>query len=105
MNNRYWSILNCPSFRKHDINKFSESEVTCRQVWWPILGISALYLTNQVHTYSSEHTHTVNTHSEQWAAILLRRPRNSWGFGALIKGLTSVVVMKVEESAGIHSKI
>ncbi len=35
----------------------------------------------------------------------LWRPRKSWGFGALLKGLTSVVVLKVEESAGFHSKI
>ncbi len=42
---------------------------------------------------------------EQWAAILLQRPRNSWEFGALLKGFTSVVVLMVEESAGIHSKM
>ncbi len=46
------------------------------------------------------HTHTVNTHPEQWAAILLWHPGNSWGFGALLKGLTSVMGLKVEESAG-----
>ncbi len=35
----------------------------------------------------------------QWAAILLRRSGfGSWVFGALLKGLTSV--LKVEESAG-----
>ncbi len=33
-------------------------------------------------------------------AILLRHPGSSWGFGALLKGLTSVAVLKVEESAG-----
>ncbi len=43
----------------------------------------------QVHTHSSEHTHTVNTHLEQWAVILLWRPESSWWFGALLKGLTS----------------
>ncbi|MCJ8740883.1 hypothetical protein PDJAM_G00064250, partial [Pangasius djambal] len=32
----------------------------------------------------------------------LRRPGSSWGFGALPKGLTSVVVLRQEESAG-HS--
>ncbi len=32
---------------------------------------------------------------------MLRRPGSSWGFGALLKG-TSVVVLKVEESA-VHS--
>ncbi len=46
------------------------------------------------------HTHTVNTHPKQWAAILLRHLGSSWGFGVLLKGLTSVMVLKVEESAG-----
>ncbi len=45
----------------------------------------------------------VNTHPEQWAAIL-RRPGSSWGIGALLKGLTSVVVLKVERAlVVIHS--
>ncbi len=52
------------------------------------------------HTHTHTHTHTVNTHPEQWAAILLRHPGSSWGFGALLKHLTSVMVLKVEESAG-----
>ncbi len=52
------------------------------------------------HTVVNTHTHTVNTHPKQWAAILLRRLGSSWGFGVLLKGLTSVMVLKVEESAG-----
>ncbi len=44
----------------------------------------------------------VNTHLEQWAAIL-RRPGSSWGIGALLNGLTSVVVLKVERALVIHS--
>ncbi len=44
----------------------------------------------------------VNTHPEQWAAIL-RRPGSSWGIGALLKGLTSVVILKVERALVIHS--
>ncbi len=44
----------------------------------------------------------VNTHPEQWAAIL-QRPGSSWGIGALLKGLTSVVVLKVERALVIHS--
>ncbi len=44
----------------------------------------------------------VNTHLEQWAAIL-RRPGSSWGIGALLKGLTSVVVLKVERVLVIQS--
>ncbi|KAB5540146.1 hypothetical protein PHYPO_G00098460 [Pangasianodon hypophthalmus] len=50
------------------------------------------------------------THNLQVASLtatllrtfLLRRPGSSWGFGALLKGLTSVVVLRVGESAG-HS--
>ncbi len=38
----------------------------------------------------------------QWEAIL-RRPGSSWGIGALLKGLTSVVVLKVERALVIHS--
>ncbi len=42
-------------------------------------------------------THTaVNTHPEQWAAIYAAAPGSSWGIGAVLKGLTSVVVLKVE---------
>ncbi len=33
---------------------------------------------------------------------MLRRPGSSWGFGALLKG-TSVVVLKVERALYIHS--
>ncbi len=29
---------------------------------------------SKVHTHSSEHTHTVNTHPEQWAAIYAAAP-------------------------------
>ncbi len=57
------------------------------------------------HTWSSGHTHThthleqwTHTHLEQWAADTwssgqptLRCPGSSWGFGALLKGLSSVV--------------
>ncbi len=52
---------------------------------------------SKVHIHSSEHTHTVNTHPEQWAAIYAAAPGSSWGFGALLKG-TSVVVLKVERA-------
>ncbi len=33
----------------------------------------------------------MHTHLEQRAARQMRRPGSSWGFGALLKGLTSVV--------------
>ncbi len=51
------------------LNK-SESDVTCGQVWLPILGICALQLTHPKCTHTAvnththrEHTHTVNTHT------------------------------------------
>ncbi len=118
------------SHRHIQIYQINKSEVTCGQVWCPILGICALHLTHpsaktqqwtharthahththahmharthaRTHTHTHTHTHTVNTNAEHWAAILLRR--SSWGFGALLKGLTSVVVLKVERALVIHS--
>ncbi len=47
-------------------------------------------------THSSEHTHTQWTHTRSSGQPYCC----SWGFGALLKGLTSVVVLKVEEIAG-----
>ncbi len=48
----------------------------------------------------------MNTHPEQWAANAAA-PREQFGaprgFGALLKGLTSVVVLKVERALDIHS--
>ncbi len=49
----------------------------------------------QTHT----HTHTLWTHT--WFSgqpFMLRRPGSSWEFGALLKGLTSVVVLTVEST-------
>ncbi len=57
---------------------------------------------SKVHTHSSEHTHTVNTHPEQWAAIYAAAPGEQLGFGALLKG-TSVVVLRLERALYIHS--
>ncbi len=55
-------------------------------------------LNTHTHTHSNEHTHTaVNTHTHSSGQpFMLRRPGSSWGIGALLKGLTSVVVLKVE---------
>ncbi len=56
---------------------------------------------SKVHTHSSEHTHTPWTHTRSSGQpFMLRRPGSSWGFGALLKG-TSVVVLRVERA--IHS--
>ncbi len=71
--------------------------MTCGQVWWPILGICALHL-----THPSAHTQQW-THTWSSGQPMLWRPGSSWGFGALLKGLTSVVVLKVERALDIHS--
>ncbi len=58
---------------------------------------------SKVHTHSSEHTHTPWTHTRSSGQpFMLRRPGSSWGFGALLKG-TSVVVLRVERALDIHS--
>ncbi len=46
----------------------------CGQVWWPILWICALHL---AHSSAHRHTHTVNTHPEQWAANAAA-PGSNW---------------------------
>ncbi len=68
-------------------------------------------MNTHTHTHTAvnthyEHTHTMNTHTQQWTHTLwthtrssgqpfmLRRPGNSWG--SCLKGLTSIVVLKVE---------
>ncbi len=82
----------------------SESDVTCGQVWWPILWICALHLSHPVHTqqWTHTHTHTTHTHPEQWAAIYAAEPGEQLGVQALLKG-TSVEVLRVERVLYIHS--
>ncbi len=63
------------------------------KVTWPILGICALHL-----------THPKCTHTRSSGQPMLRHPGSSWGFGALLKG-TSVVVLRVERVLDIHSPL
>ncbi len=60
------------------------------QVWWPTLWICVLHLTHpSAHTQQwvvNKHTHTVNTHPEQWAAIYAAAPREKLGVGYLAQG-------------------
>ncbi len=59
---------------------------------------------SKVHTHSSEHTHTPWTHTRSSGQpFMLRRPGSSWGFGALLKG-NSVMVLRVERALYIHSQ-
>ncbi len=72
------------------------------KVTWHVAtcGICALHLTHPKCTHSSEHTPWTHTRSSG-QPFMLRHPGSSWGFGALLKG-TSVVVLRVKESA-VHS--
>ncbi len=54
------------------------------------------------HIHTHTHTHTMNTHPEQWAANAAA-PGEQLGFGALLKGITSVVVLRIERVLDIHS--
>ncbi len=58
---------------------------------WPSMVTHTLNLCSainqsKVHTHSSEHTHTVNTHPDQWAAIYAAAPGEQLGVGCLAQG-------------------
>ncbi len=90
--NVFWSEVKCV-----------KCDVTYGQVWWPILGIRALHLTHPKCTHTAVNTHTPWTHTRSSGQpFMLRHPGSSWGFGALLKG-TSVVVLRVKRVLVIHS--
>ncbi len=66
-----------------------------------IQNLCSTFNPSKVHTHSSEHTHTVNTHSEQWAAIYAAAPGEQLGVRCLAQGHLSRGI-EGEESAG-HS--
>ncbi len=73
-----------------------ESDVTHDQVWWPILRTCALHSTHPKCTHTAVNTHKPWTHIlSRGQPLMLQRLGSSWGFGALLKG-TSVVVLRVE---------
>ncbi len=57
---------------------------------------------SKVHTHSSEHTHTVNTHPEQWAAIYAAAPGEQLGVRCLAQGHLSRGI-EGERALYIHS--
>ncbi len=90
-----WPQLNSPPLEEEECWKWKWRDIRPSMVTHT-RNLCSAFNPSIVHTHRSEHTHTVNTHPEQWAAIfMLRRPGSSWGFGALLKG-TSVVVLRVE---------
>ncbi len=83
--------------------KVKGHDVTYDQVWWPILGICGLHLNHPKCTHTAVNTHTPWTHTQSSGQLfMLRHPGSSWGFSALLKG-TSVVVLRVERALYIHS--
>ncbi len=80
--------------------KWSESDIQPSMVTHTRNSCSAFNPSKCTHT--AVHTHTPWTHTRSSGQpFMLWCPGSSWGFGALLKG-TSVVVLKVEESA-VHS--
>ncbi len=75
------------------------------------VGIEEDFFIRHIHNYT-EYNQQWNlcsafnpskcTHTRNSGQPTLRRPGSSWGFGALLKGLTSVVVLKVERTLVIH---
>ncbi len=61
---------------------------------WPSMvtytrNLCSAFNPSKVHTYSSERTHTVNTHPEQWAAIYAVAPGEQLGVRCLAQGYLS----------------
>ncbi len=49
-------------------------------------NLCSAFYPSKVHTHSSEHTHTMNTHPEQWAAIYAAAPGEQLGVWCLAQG-------------------
>ncbi len=93
--NKWWMV--------YTLWKWRWCDVTYSQSWWPILGICALLLTHPRCTHTQQWTHTHREHTQSSGqSFMLRRPGSSWGFSALLKG-TSVVLLKEDRALYIHS--
>ncbi len=57
-----------------------------------------------MHTHSSEHTHTVNTHPEEWAAIYAAAPGEQLRVRCLAQGSHLSCGIEGGESAGYSLK-
>ncbi len=79
----------------------SASDVTWPSMVTHTRNLCSAINPSKVHTHSSEHTHTVNTHPEQWAAIYAAAPGEQLGVRCLAQGHLSPGI-EGEESA-VHS--
>ncbi len=84
--------------------KWSESDVTFRpSMVTHTRNLCSAINPSKVRTHTAVNTHTPWTHTRSSGQpFMLRSPGSSWGFGALLKG-TSVVVLRVERALYIHS--
>ncbi len=64
----------------------SESDVTWPSMVTHTQNLFSAINPSKVHTHSSEHTHTVNTHPEQWAAIYAAAHGEQLGVRCLAQG-------------------
>ncbi len=80
----------------HHLNvTVAQKSVTNYMTWrdmWPSMvthtrNLCSAINPSKVQTHSSEHTHTVNTHPEQWAAIYAAAPGEQLGVRCLAQGL------------------
>ncbi len=65
-------------------------------------NLCSAFIPSKVHTHSSEHTHTVNTHPEQWAAISAAAPGEQLVVRCLAQGSQLSRGIEGGESA-VHS--
>ncbi len=93
-----WTVSKWKSVLWSDESKFEKVKVTRYTAkYGDPYSEFVLYIYPFKCTHTAVNTHTVNTHPEQWAAIYAVALGSSWGFGALSKG-TSVVVLRVERA-------
>ncbi len=73
-----------PSFSKGSV--YSEESDIRPSMVTHTRNLCSAFIPSKVHTHSSEHTHTVNTHPEQWAAIYAAVPGEQLGVRCLAQG-------------------
>ncbi len=80
------------------IPEYWESEVSEWRDMWPSMvshNVCSTFNPSKC-THTIVNIHTPSTHNWRSGQPMLRHPGSSWGFSTLLKGLASVVVLKVE---------
>ncbi len=90
--------------RSSEKEKQGEDDKINNKKWSDMWPSMVTYTWNLCSAFNpSKCTHTPWTHTLCSGQPMLRRPGSSWGFSALLKGLTSVVVLRVLRVQVIHS--